>query len=652
MVPVLERVHNAMDIKSRLESIVQDGKYAKALEMCSECMLLLEECPELSAIREMHQSMEEWLEKISSEVDAFLLEICLKFDFEKYIIVIRAYNLLDELTSFADKVHHGFAQLLVSETYNTLWDVLYQEEDVQNVQKKIRLSYKELCCQVPEAKSQQCLCKTLEVLFDLMCSYYTMMTCQQHPEFIERFSPSGDHAQLGFQSNNIKHQHRRTVSQGDLSSNMKKEQQQQSKHFHTGSISSDSLLTRLSVTSLRATTTRLLTGSASQNELTTSNSSSSSSTAVDVEAENRISSSLPAGEFHVQQQGHLSGEDTPPGGEEEKDNKADSPLSKGEGIVILIVSKALENGRKTFWELVSWRVSALLSTMTSSCCYTATSNSNYRFLQSLEWANKFILAGEAFCGAEAVSLRSNLAKQTEEFFGTFHCHNIEILRMVTEKELWKPLSSVVLKSVNVLDPTGSIRLSLLLPPSSAVTSGGGMSSFGSSLRAAEFAAWFKGGNPFAAERLPGSLDPTVKIHEEEGDHQTLNTKGLGGTGTSDNWVVQVEGDKDDKKNEDLLLATDSIDEDSQLQGHLHTPWRSTTSTTVLGIKDHSRVSAADNEKSLIVTNSSVCIFRYMEKYARLMQIFQPIASEVFKVQQYSHESASSSFFFVLHLCLI
>jgi len=181
--------------------------------------------------------------------------------------------------------------------------------------------------------------------------------------------------------------------------------------------------------------------------------------------------------------------------------------------------------------------------------------------------------------------------------------------MLTKKELWKPLSSVVLKSVNVLDPTGSIRLSLLLPPSSAVKSGGGISSFGSSLRVAEFAAWFKGGNPFAAERLPGSLDPTVNICEEEGDHQTLNTKGLGGTGTSDNWVVQVEGDKDDKKNEDLLLVTDSIDEGSQLQGHPHTFWRSTTSTTVLGIKDHSQVSAADNEKSLIVTNSSVCIFR-------------------------------------------
>jgi hypothetical protein len=32
-------------------------------------------------------SSQEWLEKISSKVDAFLLEICLKFDFDKYIIV-------------------------------------------------------------------------------------------------------------------------------------------------------------------------------------------------------------------------------------------------------------------------------------------------------------------------------------------------------------------------------------------------------------------------------------------------------------------------------------------------------------------------------------------------------------------------------------
>jgi hypothetical protein len=38
MVPVLERVHHAMDIKSRLESIVQDAKYAKVSSTSSAFM--------------------------------------------------------------------------------------------------------------------------------------------------------------------------------------------------------------------------------------------------------------------------------------------------------------------------------------------------------------------------------------------------------------------------------------------------------------------------------------------------------------------------------------------------------------------------------------------------------------------------------------
>lgn len=45
-----------------------------------------------------------------------------------------------------------------------------------------RLPYRDLCLQLPEAKFRQFLCKTLEVLFDLMCSYYTMMTWHQQPE--------------------------------------------------------------------------------------------------------------------------------------------------------------------------------------------------------------------------------------------------------------------------------------------------------------------------------------------------------------------------------------------------------------------------------------------------------------------------------------
>jgi hypothetical protein len=58
MIPVLERIQQALDIKSQLDGAVDKGNYSTALEMCSQCLLLLEECSELSAVQEMNQSIE------------------------------------------------------------------------------------------------------------------------------------------------------------------------------------------------------------------------------------------------------------------------------------------------------------------------------------------------------------------------------------------------------------------------------------------------------------------------------------------------------------------------------------------------------------------------------------------------------------------
>jgi hypothetical protein len=60
---------------------------AQALEMCSQCLLLLEECSELSAVQEMNQSIEDWLQKTIGRVDALLMEVCRKFEAEKYATV-------------------------------------------------------------------------------------------------------------------------------------------------------------------------------------------------------------------------------------------------------------------------------------------------------------------------------------------------------------------------------------------------------------------------------------------------------------------------------------------------------------------------------------------------------------------------------------
>jgi hypothetical protein len=90
------------------------------------------------------------------------------------------------------------------------------------------------------------------------------------------------------------------------------------------------------------------------------------------------------------------------------------------------------------WELAARRVAALLSV--DAIC-TATP---HHFLQSLEWTNKFILAGEAFSGTEAHGLRARVSKQSEKYFKTFHRQNLEVRMKQKLSSLW-PTAEVLLR---------------------------------------------------------------------------------------------------------------------------------------------------------------------------------------------------------------
>jgi hypothetical protein len=86
----------------------------------------------------------------------------------------------------------------------------------------------------------------------------------------------------------------------------------------------------------------------------------------------------------------------------------------------LSTARALERGRKTVWELCARRVAVLLS------CEALCTASPHQFLQSLDWVTQFILAGEAFCGVEALTLRAKLVKQSEKYYWSFHRQNLEV----------------------------------------------------------------------------------------------------------------------------------------------------------------------------------------------------------------------------------
>lgn len=84
------------------------------------------------------------------------------------------------------------------------------------------------------------------------------------------------------------------------------------------------------------------------------------------------------------------------------------------------VSQTLQRGRKNLWQLTTSRLSVLLSSAAVG------STSIHQFLKNYEDLNVFILAGEAFCGAEALEFRQKLKVVCENYFLAFHRQNIHV----------------------------------------------------------------------------------------------------------------------------------------------------------------------------------------------------------------------------------
>ncbi|KAJ7561332.1 hypothetical protein O6H91_03G024200 [Diphasiastrum complanatum] len=626
MLPYLERIQQAVDIKSRLDVIVDEGNYGRALHMCSECLQVLDECVELSAIQDMNHNIEEWLQKTIEKVDGVLLDVCRKFDAKRYLTVIDAYAMIDDVASLIEKIQNCFAQIVVSETHAVLNSHLCEGEDPQLTKKKTRLPYNDLCLQLPESKFKSCLYNMLEVLYDILCSYYAMMTWKHS------FQSPGSSASSDVLSNlSLNGKHQRSRSHGSLTIT-------RNEPPTSYTVSRFSLEVSSAKSNSSAHQVTLNSGLANQRNSGTS-----------------LEQSLFEGRLYRQNGAEMGSNvrgQVPEGGELRQGNSEngdtgflpDGLASQLRADTIANVGRALEKGRKTLWELAARRVSALLSSDEIS------KSSTQHFLQSLDCMNKFILAGEAFCGAEAISLRAKLIKQSDKYFGSFHRQNLEVVRLMLEKETWKELPGDALKMLNIVGLTGNGApifggSSGIVNPKSitkSITSGSLLDTFQSAtgrsgekgMQQTGFLQWLERGNPFSERRTHNSASKAGvekslddKLERATWDAQPVPelhgsnlVKENNSSGTLSN---ENSRDPEEDENEDLLA--DFIDEDSQQPSRLYSSVRSELSASG---SINKQLSGYDD--LLTLTGSSIAVLRSMDRYARLMQILQTISLEVFK----------------------
>ncbi|XP_052489356.1 uncharacterized protein LOC105761952 isoform X3 [Gossypium raimondii] len=180
---VLAELLHARDMQISLESLVQENNYCKAFQVLSEYLQVLDSFSELSVIQEMSNGVEFWLGRALQKLDSLLLGVCQEFKEEGYLTVVDAYALLGDVSGLAEKMQSFFMQEVISETHSVLKSIVHEDQDahLQNS----RLTYSDLCLQIPESKYRQCLLKTLAVLFKLICSYHEIMSFQLENEALE-----------------------------------------------------------------------------------------------------------------------------------------------------------------------------------------------------------------------------------------------------------------------------------------------------------------------------------------------------------------------------------------------------------------------------------------------------------------------------------
>ncbi|KAK7312618.1 hypothetical protein VNO77_36602 [Canavalia gladiata] len=564
MLPTLIELQRALDMQSTLESLAEEGNYWKAFQVLSEYLQLLDSLSELSAIQEMSRGVEIWLGRTLQKLDALLLGVCQEFKEDGYITVIDAYALIGDTGGLAEKIQSFFMQEVISETHSVLKAIVHEDEE--GLSQNSRLTYSDLCLQIPDSKFRPCLLRTLAVLFDLMCSYHEIMDFQ-----LER-------------KDSAKQTSNRCNKDVSCSSGEAQEVDTDVRACNNSMSSSGDIIHGSSSREESAMVSSLT-------ETTGSQYSDSHDPIKEAGKEDNAASSIESPWYHLRKE------------------------------ATTFVSQTLQRGRRNLWHLTASRVSVLLSSA-ASC-----SASIHQFLKNYEDLSVFILTGEAFCGIEAIEFRQKLKVVCENYFIAFHRQSVHALKMVLEKETWLklPPETVQIISFAGLIGDGAPLISLSSSKSinvSAIHSDKSVNMVHTSARKNGFSHWIKNGNPFL-QRLStpkghGYSQPNGSIC---GDYDGSSTTNFHDDKVSPrkNDSNQINGANSASEDENEDLLADFIDEDSQLPSRLSKPIHSRT---------HS--SHGTDEENTTQTGSSLCLLKSMDKYARLMQKLEVVNVEFFK----------------------
>jgi hypothetical protein len=204
---LLVRVRECQTLEAKIRACLESSSYVEAVCEYAAALSTLRTLEGLHCAHTLGQDLHSLLWDLVQSVEAVLFDICGNFQPSRYLPLFEAYLLLgDEVKPLGDKVQECFLRAVENQTegmlrLHSLRRGGATERDDDAAARKSRMGYKELCQQLSSTQFFPCFQKTLEVLYELLCSHHRMLRWHESQGLPETNNRGGEMGEYGNDNN-------------------------------------------------------------------------------------------------------------------------------------------------------------------------------------------------------------------------------------------------------------------------------------------------------------------------------------------------------------------------------------------------------------------------------------------------------------------
>lgn len=182
LLKTLNALKSMRSIDQRLQKHLSEADYSGAISILLENKNLSERFQQYNCIESLSTKLQDTLIMSEIQLEAVLNEVPVDFDAKKYSKLQEAYKLLEKQLIAMDQLHMNF----ISSIHTAAFTVLKQHMEASLEDNKQKLTFEQMCENVPCEKYIHCLTDLCRGFWKILVSYYQVRCWHQNQKLYEK----------------------------------------------------------------------------------------------------------------------------------------------------------------------------------------------------------------------------------------------------------------------------------------------------------------------------------------------------------------------------------------------------------------------------------------------------------------------------------